>query len=450
MAAAGLPPGLDRLGAGFHWGMSSAAYQIEGAVAEDGRGPSIWDVFSRRPGAVAEGATADRACDHYHRFQEDVAWLARLGVRDYRFSVAWPRIQPQGRPPLEPRGLAFYDRLVDALLAAGIRPLVTLYHRDLPWALEEAGGWGERDTAWRFAEYAGLVARRLGDRAEAFLTLHDPWSTAVLGHWTGEHAPGHRDGRLARAVGHHQLLAHAWAREALRAECSRPAGIALRLQPVSPAGPDEADRLAAAQEDRYRNLWFLEPLLRGRYPEGWDQLFGEPVPPSVREEELAVLPGSLDFLGVEYYTAAVVAADPGAPRGVREIPPAARPRTEAGWPVVPEGLERLLLRLKDLAPDLRLRITGNGAAFPDRLHAERVEDPGRIAYLAEHLAALGRAVAAGARVEGYYVRSLLDGFEWQWGYRLRYGLVYVDPVSLRRIPKASFFWYRDLLRALPA
>ncbi|MGW6913063.1 GH1 family beta-glucosidase [Kitasatospora sp. NPDC054939] len=438
-----MPNRLD-LPPGFRWGASTAAYQIEGAVDEDGRGPSVWDTFVARPGAVRDGHTGAVACDHYHRYPEDVALLAGLGVDGYRFSLAWPRIRPTGTGAVNAAGLAFYDRLVDALLAAGITPLPTLYHWDLPQALEDAGGWLNRDTAYRFAEYAALAADRLGDRIPAWITLNEPFVHMVYGYALGIHAPGRTLMLDALPAAHHQLLAHGLAASALH-ERGLDVMIANNLTPVRPATSAPADLAAAQAYDALHNRLFTDPLLLGSYPDlaalGVDPDLGG----CVHEGDLKLIAGTpLAGLGVNYYNPTRIAAptEPGLPFTFVDIPDV--PRTAFGWPVVPDGLRELLVGLRDrygtaLPP---LTVTENGCST-----TEGTDDPARIDYLATHLDALAAAVAEGVDVRGYYAWSLLDNFEWAEGYHQRFGLVHVDFATQKRTPRASYAWYRDLIAA---
>ncbi|MGC0316458.1 GH1 family beta-glucosidase [Kitasatospora acidiphila] len=438
---------IDRRGlpAGFTWGASTAAYQIEGAVDEDGRGRSVWDVFCERPGAVKNGDSGRIACDHYHRYVEDVALMRELGLDGYRFSIAWPRIQPMGRGSVNPAGLDFYDRLVDALLAAGITPLPTLFHWDLPQTLEEDGGWLARDTAYRFAEYAALVADRLGDRVPAWITLNEPVVHMVFGYAFGIHAPGRALMLDALPAGHHQLLGHALAASELRSR-GLEVLIANNLTPVWPASASEPDRAAADAYDALHNRLFLDPLLLGRYPDlgayGVSADLGGSVHPG--DLELIADAGRLDGLGVNYYNPTRIAAptDPSLPFTEVEIDGV--PRTHFGWPVVPDGLRQLLLTLRSrygtaLPP---ITITESGCSTDDTL-----DDQFRIDYLAGHLDALAEAIAQGVDVRGYYTWSLIDNFEWADGMSQRFGLVHVDFETQRRTPKASYAWYRDLIAA---
>lgn len=417
----------------FLFGAATSAFQIEGATREDGRGLSIWDAFVRKPGAIRDGSTGDPGPDHYHRWREDLGWMRWLGLKAYRFSVAWPRILPLGRGPVNPKGLAFYDRLVDGLLEVGITPFLTLYHWDLPLALEERGGWRSREVAYAFAEYAGVVAQALGDRVAFFATLNEPWCSAFLGHLTGEHAPGMRDLGAALRAAHHLLLAHGLAVEALRAAGVRQVGIVLNFTPVE--GEDEE---AVERADCYHNRFFLSPILGQGYPES---PFQDPPPLPIQEGDLERIAAPLDFLGVNYYTRARVALGEGR-YPVRYLPPKG-PTTGMGWEVYPEGLYRLLHRLGQEVP-WPLYVTENGAAYPDRWDGEvAVEDPERQAYLEAHLEATLRARAEGVDVRGYFVWSLLDNFEWAHGYTQRFGLLYVDYPTGKRVAKRSAFWYRE-------
>jgi beta-glucosidase len=441
--------------ADFIWGVSTSAFQIEGALAEEGRGPSIWDTFSQQPGRIAHGDTAQHACQHYARASEDVALLGQLGVDAYRFSVAWPRVQPDGRGKPNPAGLAFYSRLIDALLARGITPVPTLYHWDLPQALQEAGGWHQRDTCARFADYAALLAQHLGDRVPRWITLNETFEHAVLGHALGVHAPGETHGLAIFDVVHHQLLAHGLAVQALRAQVIGDVqmGIAQSLQHARPATRGlrgVRDRVAAALLDTVHNHMHVDPLLLGRYPPALRLLRQDRR--ALRAGDLAIIAQPLDFLGINFYNPQYVRATPrGAAVPVEEAPPPPQfARTAMGWPVDPTGLGEVLRGLRrrygrKLPP---IVITENGAAFPDHVDAQgQVDDPQRIDYLRRHLAELRRAMDEGADVRGYFVWSILDNFEWAEGYRPRFGLVHVDYTTQVRTPKASFHWYRGLIAA---
>ncbi|MEG3629700.1 GH1 family beta-glucosidase [Streptomyces poriticola] len=427
---------LPRFPDGFLWGVSTSAHQIEGAV--ELRERSVWDAFTAEPGRVKDGSTADLACDHYHRYPEDVALLAGLGVDAYRFSVSWPRVNSPG-------GLDFYDRLVDALCAAGVRPVPTLFHWDLPAELD----WRQRDTADRFAEYTAVVAGRLGDRVGKWITLNEPAEHTLLGHALGVHAPGERLLFDALPVAHHQLLAHGLAVRALRAAGATDIGVANSHGPTWPASRDPADREAADFYDVLLNRLFADPMLLGRYPDGIGELM-----PGDAEADLKIVAEPLDFYGINYYAPARVGAPGGEasefggvplpaelPFSVHEIE--GRPRTDFGWPVVPEGLTELLTGFRDRYGD-RLPpvvITENGCSY------EGLDDQDRIAYLDGHLRALHDALTAGVDVRGYFVWSLMDNFEWAEGYARRFGLVHVDYATQKRTPKASYRWFRDVLRA---
>ena len=447
---------------GFVWGAATAAYQIEGAARDDNRGPSIWDTFSRRPGAVHAGHTGDVACDHYHRYRDDVALMAELGLRTYRFSVAWPRIQPDGTGPVEPRGLDFYDRLVDELHRHGIEPLVTLYHWDLPQSLEDRGGWTSRETAAAFAEYAEIVHARLGDRVGTWTTLNEPWCSAYLGYASGKHAPGRHDPAAAFTAVHHLLLAHGLATQALRAAGARTLGITLNPAAVFPADADDAGDVSAARlVDGLHNRIFLDPILRGTYPDDVLEHVGRFTAPTFLEDgDEKVIATPIDVLGVNYYYPTYVAARAGAPgspmhpgtQDVAFLEPTG-PVTDMGWAVEPDTLRVLLERLHRAYPGTPLIITENGAAdatgpVPDGTApgGVRVPDVDRIRYLDGHLRAAHRAIEAGVDLRGYLAWSLLDNYEWSEGYRKRFGIVHVDYRTQQRTPKDSAYWYRDVIR----
>ncbi len=440
----------------FVWGAATAAYQVEGAVHEGGRGPSIWDTFAHTPGRVRDGQTGDVACDQYHRYPEDVALMADLGLNAYRFSIAWPRIQPNGVGPVNPEGLAYYDRLVDALLARGISPAPTLYHWDLPQALEDAGGWLSRDTAYRFADYAGLVAARLADRVPRWITLNEPFIQLAFGYALGTQAPGRSLLLGALPAGHHLLLGHGLATTALRDAGAREVLITHNYTPVEPASDSPADGFAAEVYDLLHNRMLTDPLLLRRYPDlSALGLPADAAPPHVADGDLDIIAAPLDGLGVNYYNPSRIAAagpddtNPFAPLPFVPVPIAEAPVTGFGWPIVPSGLRDLLLQLRarygaELPP---ITVTENGCAFPDAVGPDgAVHDPDRIAYLDGHLRALHEAIGAGVDVRGYFVWSLLDNFEWAEGYSQRFGLVHVDFATGRRTPKDSYAWLRDRLR----
>jgi beta-glucosidase len=434
----GFPPG-------FVWGAATSAYQIEGAVGEDGRGESIWDRFCTIPGNVRGGEGGEIACDFYHRFPEDVRLMRELGIDALRFSVAWPRVLPEGRGRVNEAGLDFYDRLVDALLEAGIRPFANLFHWDLPQPLEDEGGWPVRATAEAFAAYAEVVADRLGDRVRDWMTHNEPFCTAWLGYGLGVHAPGRKSVPDALAAAHHVLLSHGWTVEVLRrAAPDAEIGIALDSWPVYPASDAPEDAEAARRMDGVTNRWFFDALLRGEYPAEVLERFAEAAPP-VRAGDLATIAAPLDFVGVNNYSRHLVRARPGGGEPVEVRAPAAQ-LTDMGWEVYPPGLAEVLVRLHEEYGVQSLYVTESGAAFADvRTHDGRVHDVERIDYLRTYLDSVADAVAAGAPVRGYFVWSLLDNFEWSYGYSKRFGLVYVDYPTLERVPKDSFAWYRDTI-----
>jgi len=431
---------------GFLWGAATSAYQIEGAWNEDEKGESIWDRFVRIPGKIENGDTGDIACDHYHRFQEDVLLMKGLGLKAYRFSVSWPRVLPRGRGGLNPKGLDFYSRLVDALLAAGIEPFLTLYHWDLPQALQDEGGWARRETALWFSDYAAVVAKKLGDRVRFWITHNEPWVAAWAGHGWGRHAPGLENPGLALQVAHHLLLSHGHAVEALRDLVpGARIGIALNLSPIYPASQGEKDSQAARRADGFLNRWFLDPLFSGSYPADMLEFFG-PLAPRIVPGDMRTISHRLDFLGVNYYTRQVVRADPEAPFGVEYVTVPGGERTQMGWEVFPEGLFQLLSRVHcDYSPQ-EIFVTENGAAFPDEPGPDgKVQDKKRIAYLKEHILQCHRAISTGIPVRGYFVWSLLDNFEWTYGYTKRFGLFYVDYATQRRLPKESARFYARVI-----
>jgi len=435
------PPGFPT---GFTWGVATSSYQVEGAVTEDGRGRSIWDTFSHQPGRVADASTGDVACDHYHRHAEDTALMAGLGVSAYRFSIAWPRIQPDGAGPTNPAGLAFYDRLVDSLLVRGIDPVATLFHWDLPQSLEDRGGWLNRDTAHRFADYTGQVAARLGDRVRMWITLNEPFVHMFHGYGDGLHAPGHTHGLDALPVAHHQLLGHGMAVSVLRDRTNSPVAITNSYSPVRALTDSPADLAAVATYDALQNRLFTDPVLGRGYPE---ELAGHLS--AERTGDLNVISAPIDVLGVNYYCpTAVRAPDAGVDLPFELVPLPGYPTTSFGWPVVPDCLHELLVGLRHrygaaLPP---IHITENGCSYDDTVGPDgRCHDPERIASLDEHLRALRRAMADGVDVRGYFAWSLLDNFEWAEGFTKRFGLVHVDFDTQVRTPKSSYAWYRDVI-----
>jgi len=430
--------------ADFVWGASTSSYQIEGAVDADGRGKSIWDVFCHTPGRIKNGDTGDVACDHYHRFREDVELLARGGFSAYRFSTAWPRILPAGSGAIEPRGLDFYDRLVDTLLANHVTPWLCLYHWDLPQALQEQGGWHNRAMCEKFAGYARVVAKRLGDRVKHWATFNEPNVHALFGHGIGSHAPGLTGLPNMLAAIHHQNLAHGRAVEALRAERSGlRIGTVINQQPARPSSARDEDRRAAEKFDAMWNGACLDPLLKGRYPE----LIASDMAPFVAEGDLAAMHRPLDFLGVNYYAPMYIADAPHSLFGAwfGAVPGGTR-FTAIGWPIDAGGLTEELIGLHQRYGDLELYIAENGACFDDAAAADgSVRDDERIAYLRDHLAAARRALDAGVKLRGYFVWSLLDNFEWAEGYSRRFGVVRVDFKTLKRMPKASYRWLGEFI-----
>jgi beta-glucosidase len=441
--------------ADFLWGAATAAYQIEGAWQDDGKGESIWDRFSHTSGKIADASTGDIACDHYHRWSQDVALMASLGLDAYRFSISWARVLPAGRGRINPAGLDFYSRLVDELLTAGIKPLATLYHWDLPQALDDRGGWVNRDTAGYFADYAGVMARRLGDRVKFWATLNEPQVVAYLGYWLGTHAPGHTSRRDSLAAAHGLLLAHGWAVPVIRSDCpDGQVGVVLNIVPQEPASESEQDERAARRQDAMVNRWFLDPLAGRGYPDEAAHEFRADMP-EPRDGDFEAIAAPVDFLGVNYYTRNLVSAARGTFEDLlssRHEPLAGRQVTEMGWEVYPDGLYNVLIRLKNEYPFLAYYVTENGAAFADRFDSEgQVSDVRRTDYLAGHFDAAGRAISAGVPLRGYFVWSLMDNFEWSHGYTKRFGLVYVDYATQERVPKASARWFSHVIamNALP-
>lgn len=448
-----IPPGGLVFPEGFRWGVATSAYQVEGAVHEDGRGTSIWDTFAHTPGRIADGSTGDVATDHYHRFRADVALMASLGVRSYRFSIAWPRVIPEGTGQVNQRGLDFYRALVEELLGAGIEPAATLFHWDLPQPLQDRGGWLARDCASWFADYAAVVLAALGDVVPTWLTVNEPKTIVQMGYQQGVMAPGERDEEHAVLAGHHLLLGHGLAVQAIRAG-GHPVRVApvLNLAPAYPARPgQDADRAAATLVDGQENRAFLDPILRGRYPTDVvadleRRGLGPAFHGAVREQDLAVIASPVDLVGVTYYNPLVVGPD-----GRRLT---VLPTTPAGWQqVFPQGLYDVLTRVARDYDDPLITVTENGRPTDDIMDrrflddAGRVVDTERIVFLRDHLAAAHRAIAAGVRLEGFHVWSLLDNFEWSQGLAQRWGMVRVDYRSLARTPKASALWFRRVSRA---
>ncbi|MFI8420699.1 GH1 family beta-glucosidase [Streptomyces sp. NPDC085479] len=440
-------PDLAAFPSSFAWGTATSAYQIEGAVAEDGRAPSIWDTFSRVPGAIDNGDTGDTACDHYHRWPEDIALMKELGVDTYRMSIAWPRILPGGDGPVNAAGLDFYDRLIDGLLDAGITPSVTLYHWDLPQALQDRGGWTSRETAEHLAAYASVVAGRLGDRVTHWATLNEPLCSAWIGHLEGRMAPGLTDLTAAVRASYHLLLGHGLATAALRAAVpGARVGLVTNHSTVEPASSSPEDLAAARRMDGHSNRWWLDPVYGRGFPADMRELYGVDLPEKPGDLETIAAP--LDWHGLNYYFPVTVADDPEGPVPyAREVRLPDVPRTGMDWQIEAAGLESLLLRLTEEYGVRELYVTENGSAFPDTVAPDgAVHDPDRTRYLEQHLAACASAVRKGAPLAGYYAWSLLDNFEWAYGYDKRFGLVHVDYATQRRTMKTSGRRYADLIR----
>ena len=446
---------------GFIWGASTAAYQIEGAPDADGKGPSVWDTFSHTPGKVRGGDTGDIACDSYHRYREDVALMASLGLKNYRFSISWPRIQPGGRGAANQRGLDYYRALLDELASHGIAATATLYHWDLPQELQDEGGWAVRDTAERFAEYAALTGAALGDRVTRWITLNEPQVVANNGYRTGDHAPGLRDAVAAASATHHLLLSHGLATQALRSAGATEVGITLDVHPVRVSGETSSDALDRARliTDAMANGLYLEPVLHGRYPVHAPEAM-LPTASLIADGDLETIRQPLDFLGLNYYSPIFLrAGDAGDLRrnenyarcqvpGVVEYLPAELERTNMGWLVDPSGLHQILVQVSEQAPGMPLYVTENGRAAEDYVNPEgAVDDLERVRYLHAHLEAAARAIKDGANLAGYFVWSLLDNFEWGWGYQKRFGIVFVDFGTQQRIPKSSAHFYSGVVRA---
>ncbi|MFE1442677.1 GH1 family beta-glucosidase [Streptomyces sp. NPDC058739] len=434
--------------ADFTWGTATSAYQIEGAVAEDGRAPSIWDTYSHTPGRVDNDDHGDVACDHYHRWPEDIALMKELGAGAYRMSIAWPRVMPGGDGPVNAAGLDFYDRLVDGLLEAGISPSVTLYHWDLPQALQDRGGWPERATAEHLAAYASVVAERLGDRVTQWATLNEPLCSGWIGHLEGRMAPGLTDLTAAVRASYHLLLAHGLAVQAVRAAApGAQIGLVTNHSTVEPASASPEDAAAAVRLDGHTNRWWLDPVYGRGFPADMRELYGVELPERAGDLEIMATP--TDWHGLNYYFPSVVTDDPQGPVPyAREVRVPGVPRSGMDWPVDAAGLEGMLMRLTEDYGVRRIYVTENGSAYPDTVAADgSVPDPERTRYLEEHLGACARAIRKGAPLAGYYAWSLLDNFEWAYGYDKRFGLVHVDYATQKRTVKSSGRRYADIVRA---
>jgi beta-glucosidase len=432
----------------FIWGAATASYQIEGAWNEDGKGESIWDRFSHTPGMVQDGDTGDVACDHYHRWESDLQLVKDLGLNAYRFSIAWPRVLPNGRGQINPTGLDFYKRIVDRLLELDIEPYITLYHWDLPQKIQDEGGWPVRVSAEAFVEFADVVTRALGDRVKQWITLNEPWVSAFIGYRDGRHAPGHTDLHEAVSAAHHLLLAHGLAVPVIRQNSPRAeVGIVLNMSPQFPASPSAFDRDAANWMDGYINRFFLDPLVGRGYPQDIVNGFGDPMA-FVQRGDMDTIATPVDFIGVNYYTRNIARSDKvseneNMPRTVFRV----GENTEMDWEVYPEGLYKTLGRLWFDYDFPAIFVTENGAAFVDRVGVDgEVDDPSRVAYFQDHLEQVHRAIEAGIPVKGYFAWSLMDNFEWGFGYSKRFGLIHVDYETQKRTLKSSAKWYRETVK----
>jgi beta-glucosidase len=424
----------------FVWGVATSSFQIEGAASLDGKGASIWDTFCQTPGAIADRSNGDVACEHYQRLEHDLDLIASIGVNAYRFSISWPRVQPLGEGAWNEAGLAFYERLVDGLIRRGIQPYLTLNHWDLPQALQDKGGWASRATVHHFVAYAQSIAARLGDKVVSITTHNEPWVMAYLGHETGFFAPGIKSRATALQVAHHLLLSHGLALQAMRKQgCKAELGIVLNLSPMHPASGSPADQAQAVLEDGKLMRWYLDPLFKGQYPADVLTHFGDDAP-TIEDGDMAVIATPIDFLGINYYSRSVISAD-----GSWDAKQGGKPLTDMGWEVYPEGLTELLIRLHHDYPVPPIYITENGGAFKDALVGKHIHDIERKTYLAQHIAALADAMTAGVHIKGYMVWSLLDNFEWAFGYEKRFGIVHVDFETQKRTLKDSALWYRDFI-----
>ncbi|MCW5934678.1 MAG: beta-glucosidase [Fimbriimonadia bacterium] len=431
----------------FLWGAATASYQIEGSPTADGAGASVWHRFAHTPGTIQRAETGDTACDHYRRWRDDVAMMKSLGFNAYRFSTAWGRVLPEGTGTINEKGVDFYRQLVDALLENGIEPMITLFHWDLPAALQDRGGWANRESADWFTEYAEVMFRALGDRVKWWVTHNEPWVVMMLGHITGEHAPGIRDIGAASRAGHHLLLGHAQAVQAFRAHQPAHAqiGLVTNLGPQQPASDNPMDQMAAELWHNFINRLFLDPVFKGSYPQIMLDFLGEFAPP-VQAGDLERIQQPIDFLGVNYYTRNVVAYDPDSSLNSRSVLQEAQ-HTEMGWEVYPEGLYQILKWVQATYGDIPLYITENGAAFADQVNEQgEIEDRDRLEYLKSHFSVAYRAMQEGVPLKGYFAWSLMDNFEWAFGYSKRFGMVHVDFATLKRTVKASGHWYSQVIQ----
>ena len=442
------PKRIVRFPENFVWGTATASYQIEGGYNEDGKEESIWDRFCRTPGKVQGGDRGDVACNHYHRYRDDVKLMKSMSLNAYRFSIAWSRIFPQGKGQINQRGLNFYERLVDELLDSGIEPFVTLYHWDLPQALQEKGGWVNKDTIGYFKDYAEEVSKKLGDRVHFWITHNEPWVVSFLGHHSGIHAPGIKNLSTALKVSHHLLLSHGETVAVIRdnGDEKTQVGITLNLSPGYPASESKEDKKAAKRFDGYLNRWFLEPIYKGSYPEDMLVLYGDKAP-EIQAKDLERISTKIDFLGVNYYTRTVVKADKKETfLGLSQVKPSGAEYTEMDWEIYPPGIYEILKRVHSDYDEPVIYITENGVAFPDKIDKNgRVNDESRIEYLKGHFLQAHRAIGEGVKLSGYFVWSLLDNFEWAYGYSKRFGLIYTDYPTQKRIIKASGWWYKEVI-----
>lgn len=433
----------------FLWGTATASYQVEGAASEDGRGVSIWDTFSRTPGKVLHGHTGDIACDQYHRYREDVELMKSLGVGAYRFSIAWPRVFPEGRGAQNPKGFDYYNALVDALLEAGIKPVPTTYHWDLPQPLQDAGGWPARDTAYAYADYAEACFQALGDRVDMWITLNEPFCSSVMSYYVGEHAPGETNmGRTTAAI-HHLNLGHGLAVQAFRnGGYPGTIGTTLNTQTPRPATLRPEDVEAADRAADLPTRMFLDPLIGKGYPQRFLDAYEDAAVP-LEDGDLDIISSDIDFLGLNYYSESCVAHDSEHPEGYRHVPQYQH-TTDMEWPITPKGLHRHLTWLHEHTAGMKIYVTENGCAMPDALSADgtRVHDHDRIAFLQEYLSACADAIQEGVNLQGYFLWSFIDNFEWAYGYTKRFGIVYCDYLDGRRVPKDSFYYYRDLIAGM--
>ncbi len=431
----------------FLFGAATSAYQIEGAFNEDGRGSSWWDEYSKRPGGTVDGGNGDVACDHYHRYESDLDLMSTLNLQAYRFSIAWPRVIPDGRGRVNAKGLDFYDRITDGVLKRGMKPFATLYHWDLPSPLAAAGGWTDRDCAKRFAEFADAATRRLGDRVHSWATLNEPRCASFVGFVEGRHAPGVEGRRdLALQTAHGMLLGHGLALPVIRANApGAKAGVVLDVRPFYPVDGKASSAAAAHRGDGYFNRWFFDAIFKGKYPEDVVSAYGADMP-RIEPGDMETISGKIDSVGINYYSRGIVREDTGIPYPhAADVRQESSEYTEMGWEVYPNGLRDMIVRIKDDYHPGEIFVAENGAAFEDELQGDRVHDVRRTEYFKNHLQAVSEAIDAGAPVSAYFAWSLMDNFEWGFGYSKRFGIVYVDYATQRRVPKDSALWYRDYI-----